>query len=339
MEDPVAMLQAYDLLSSRIYQVLIQDIESHLQLARELVIVPDQNLGYVSFESLCINPDANLVEKYSITNYAVQYAYSGTHFSRNTSARHKISEGTFGGFAPSYSTPEGEADYGDPLVSRLYRAGNFALPGARHEVESIHELMGGDKWLDNEATETMFKETVGDYDLIHLSLHGIINDEQPLYSKLAFASKDTLNDGFLNAYEIYQLPLKADLVVLSACNTGLGKLEKGEGVMSLARSFAYAGCPSLIASLWKADDQATADIMVRFYENVQANQTVSTALRQAKMDYLANQKVEALRHPYFWSAFVLYSQANPVTSSLPLLLWIGVAMVGLLIFLLIRFGT
>ena len=119
------------------------------------------------------------------------------------------------------------------------------------------------------------------------------------------------NDGFLHAYEIYNLPLQARLAVLSACETGVGELVKGEGVMSLARAFHYAGCPSVVTSLWKVDDEATAQLMQYFYENLANGKTKSTALREAKLSYLKNAP-ESKKHPLYWAGFVLIGDDSEI---------------------------
>ena len=148
----------------------------------------------------------------------------------------------------------------------------------------------------------------------------------PLYSKLVFAPSDSLEDGFLNVHEIYPLNLNADLVVLSACNTGQGKIEKGEGIMSLSRAFSYAGSPRMIASLWKADDATTSQIMVGLYKMMNDGYSIHEALREAKLKFLTDQKVTAFRHPYFWSGFVLYDQHADTLRKLPILRILGTSL-------------
>ncbi len=335
LAEPDQAIDKFDRLSHAIYQILFQDLEFN-QVENHLIIVPDQTLAYISFEALCSDPDQSLTfDKYLIGRFDITYAYSGSHHFQLKSAPTVQNKSNFAGFAPSYEAEPDTTEVQDLLVSRLYRAGEANLPGAKKEVEDIQSIMGGDIWLDQQATETAFKENIGEYDVAHLSLHGLINDDQPLYSKLVFNSRDSVNDGYLNAYEIYQLPINANLIVLSACNTGLGKLEKGEGVMSLSRTFAYAGCPQLIASLWKADDQSTSEIMTGLYTELSRKLSVTQALRQAKQKFLENQKVRAFHHPYFWAAFVPYGQSPPQVSSFPILPVIfGIIIVVLIVWII-----
>jgi CHAT domain-containing protein len=112
-----------------------------------------------------------------------------------------------------------------------------------------------------------------------------------------------INERSLNTYEIYNLKLKSDMVVLSGCNTGSGKLQKGEGVMSLARAFLYAGCPSIIMTLWSVEDASSSSIMIEFYKNIKNGYSKDEALRRAKISYLS--KADPMKaHPYFWLGYV-----------------------------------
>lgn len=136
-----------------------------------------------------------------------------------------------------------------------------------------------------------------------------------MLSSLAFTeNRDSLEDNFLQAHEIAHLHLNADLVVLSACETGYGKFEQGEGVISLARSFMYAGTPSLVVSLWQVNDQSTSVIMNSFYQNIANGMQKDVALRQAKLEYLKIAK-DIAGHPAFWSAFIQLGDTSSVKIS------------------------
>jgi CHAT domain-containing protein len=143
-------------------------------------------------------------------------------------------------------------------------------------------------------------------DIIHLGIHGVGDEEVEDNSRLIFR-KDSLDDAELYSYEIYNLDLTAGLVVLSACESGLGRNQKGEGIFSIARAFTYAGCPASVMSLWKARDVFTAEIMVQFYENLHQGASVSTSLRNAKLQFL-KQVDGPTAHPANWAAFVLNGQ-------------------------------
>jgi CHAT domain-containing protein len=179
------------------------------------------------------------------------------------------------------------------------------IPGAFDEVNGVHRVFGGKTLMRKRATEKRFKEIAGQYDILHLATHGIINNEYPMFSKLVFApGKDSVNDGFLNTYEIYNMQINAPLVVLSACNTGYGKLHKGEGIISLSRGFFTAGAKSIVMTLWSIGDKTSSMLMHNFYTNLAANQNIGDAMQKAKLDYL-EQTDEMKAHPYFWAGYIV----------------------------------
>jgi CHAT domain-containing protein len=175
----------------------------------------------------------------------------------------------------------------------------FDLPFAAKEVESISwEYPGTQAFFRQDATETNVKTSIGDYDIVHFACHGEFDRENPLFSGLLLATDDQ-NDGRLEVHEIFGLNLKATLVTLSACETGLGKIEKGDDVVGVSRAFIYAGTSSIIASLWKISDVASAVLIKRFYRNLKTEPKVD-ALRSAQLFIK-----EKFKHPAYWASFVL----------------------------------
>jgi CHAT domain-containing protein len=176
------------------------------------------------------------------------------------------------------------------------------------------------------ATRTRFEEMAAAYRVLHLATHAKADDENGEFSYLAFTeTQDTATSSRLYARDLYAMELHADLVVLSACETGIGELRRGEGTVSLAYGFAHAGVRSLITSLWRVSDRETADLMARFYAGLRRGLSKDDALRQAKLDYLAQQK--SLRaHPFFWAAFVPQGDMAPLDmpGALPVPLLAGV---------------
>ncbi|MBP6820999.1 MAG: CHAT domain-containing protein, partial [Acidobacteria bacterium] len=188
------------------------------------------------------------------------------------------------------------------------------LPFSRDEATEIAKLFPAGKadlFLDKNATEenAKTKDLLGQYGIVHFSTHGLPHEDRPRFSSLimsspAKAKQDTatIEDGWLSAYEIFNLKLKANLVVLSACETGLGKEVKGEGLMSLTRAFMYAGAPSVVVSLWKVNDAASKDLMVAFYRQLRGGEKLSysEALRRAQLEMIGKGNA-----PKFWAPFVL----------------------------------
>jgi CHAT domain-containing protein len=162
----------------------------------------------------------------------------------------------------------------------------------------------GDYFVNSDATEQKFYDVAGDYRMVHLSTHGVADARQGDYSYLAFAEqKDSIENEFLYVRDIYNTQLNADLVFLSACETAQGELQRGEGIISLARAFAYAGAKSIITTLWQVDDAATKDISIEFYKNLKKGLTKDFALRQAKLRHIKSAR-SAQKHPFFWAAMI-----------------------------------
>lgn len=160
--------------------------------------------------------------------------------------------------------------------------------------------------MKENATEENVKKpgNLAKFNYIHFATHGTINDQKPDLSSLVLTKgSNSAEDGLLQANEIFNLKLKADLVVLSACRTGLGKLVRGEGFIGLTRAFMYAGTPSVLVSLWSVSDISTATLMGEFYRNLVKNKLSKTdALRKAQLNLLVNEKFS---HPFYWAPFIL----------------------------------
>lgn len=295
-----------------LYQKLYQPIEKQID-TENILIIPDGILAYIPFEVLLQKsvPETKinyLSLPYLLKEKSISYAYSSSIWLHHLPTNRASSKACVA-FAPVFegeskgTTSRGEID--------APRQGLAALTQTREEVRQIAKQTGGDVFLENEATETHFKAISADYNVIHLATHTLINDESPLDLKLVFAAEKDKNDGYLYLYELYGMRLNAQMAVLSACNTGYGRLQRGEGVMSLARGFAQAGVPSVVMSLWTAQDQSTSQIMTSFYENLSKGESKDAALRHAKLAYLDNtQKIAS--HPYFWSAFVVLGDTEAI---------------------------
>ena len=218
-------------------------------------------------------------------------------------------KGPFLAFAPSFGENQEIAE--NDKITDL--RGNLSpLYHNIPEVEAIQKLLGGKVFGGSAATEAAFVANASDYKIIHLSTHGKANDKVGDYAFLAFAEiPDSLENEKLYNRDLYNLRLNADMVVLSACETGIGELQRGEGIISLARGFSYAGAKSLITSLWNVDDAKTKELMEGFYRYIKAGKAKDEALHLAKLDYLSRRRsVDA--HPFYWAAFVAMGDMEPV---------------------------
>lgn len=209
------------------------------------------------------------------------------------------------------------------------------LPGASIEIKEISKDWDGDYYFASLANEATFKEKCKDYQIIHLALHGFLDDQYPAYSRLKFSNGDNSSDGLLYPYEIYGLNVGAELVVLSACNSGTGKIENGEGIESLGRAFAFAGANSLLLSKWEVSDATTPLIMKYFYEGLKEGLTKSEALRLAKVKFLEHDADNITSSPYYWDSFYVLGDDKPIEKGFPAkkILWVSGVM--LFIFLLV----
>jgi CHAT domain-containing protein len=253
--------------------------------------------------------------KYAINDFQISLANSATILTSTGFSRKKMKPANiFAGFAPDYSGIAESDTLDNQFMAVLVRSGNLQLPGASEEVNLIANLVKGNAFTGAKATEKLFKEVAGNYKILHLAMHGLIDDLEPLNSELVFTPvQDSINDGYLNLSEVYNLRLHSELVVLSACNTGVGKIQKGEGNMSLSRAFRYAGSEGIIMSLWKVPDEATSEIMVDFYKNILNEKTKDQSLREAKLAFLKKYADDPLQsHPFFWAGFVPIGIMKPV---------------------------
>ena len=242
----------------------------------KMVIIPDNVLHYIPFEILQNEKNETLIK-----NYTISYAGSIKIYLelKNQFFDYDLPNYWIG-FSPQY----------EPSNS---------LSSTLNETIEISNLFDGKAFVGNDSSIKNFLENSKDHSIMHLAMHAEINDENPLYNRLIFS------DGELTSSQIYFSDIKANLAVLSACNTGFGKLEKGEGVMSMARAFNYSGVPSIVMSLWQIPDKESKKIMISFYKHLKRGERKNEALKNAKLDYLSTTKDKNLRHPYYWSGFVL----------------------------------
>lgn len=327
-----------------LYNCLVAPVNS-LIVGKELIIVPDGELALIPFEALLTNKVHNDEINYQslpylIKKHAISYTNSATllfNEMQNAKTAQKTTSESILAFAPSFENNlMAYNNTTDTIRSKL-----TPLSWTHEEVNNLSSYFNTQIYLDSEATEKNFIQEAGEYSIIHIATHGLIDDENPMYSKIAFTAneKDTLNDGYLHTFELYNTQLNADMVVLSACNTGYGKIIKGEGVLNLARGFFYAGCKSVVMSLWVADDRSTATLMGDFYKYLADNEPKNRALQNAKLDYLKNS--EGLKaHPYYWSQFVVSGNTDPISNSSfftkTLFLYLGGIFLLLVLFYFVR---
>jgi len=275
-----------------------------------LILVPDDGLVFVPFEMLLSNsqPAAWADLPWLVVDYNVGYAYSATllHMQQDLSRQHAREarpQYVFGGFAPSYDP----AKWNQQDSSTLFHDQVYAVQSTLAEVRKVHRLIGGEDFYDDQATEAQFRLTAPNCRVLLLAMHGFADDQHPELARLLFGNpvRESINDNILFANELQIMQLHADLVVLSACHTGYGKLNKGEGVYSLARAFAAAGVPCTVMSLWRLHEDTGPAIVETFFKYLQAGRPKDEALRLAKLDFLRNPNNAEASSPYYWAGIMV----------------------------------
>jgi len=315
INNPLQLYRNYAHSANELYSILLRPFKEQIK-GKDLVIVPDGQLGYISFESLLAAlPSLQKVDyrnlHYVLRDHSISYGYSAALLIKAMDRQPGHPRGDLLAFAPAVFDPSAPlsanasryATRGDELVN---------LPQTLYEVASIGKILKGKVLMQEQATESMFKALAQSYRILHIATHGLVDNEHPMYSRLAFYREpDQYEDGYLNTYELFNMKLNAEMAVLSACNTGFGKHVKGEGLMTLARGFMYSGVPSLVISLWKVEDRSTASIMESFYQYLKEGMPKDEALRQAKLDYITSAGNLAAS-PYFWSSFIAIGDTQPI---------------------------
>ncbi|MEZ4886283.1 MAG: CHAT domain-containing tetratricopeptide repeat protein [Chitinophagales bacterium] len=298
-----------------IYQYLVKDMLPEKNLTNQiksLTVIPDGIMGYIPFEALLVQYPNN-VEKidfslanldYLIEEYSLSYAYSATLLLEGLEESSKsVAKGSYIGFAPVFEKQvksDTTKSYGSCLTTELETLAESEL-----EVKRLGDMMNGKVFLKEEATKQNFMKNRANGRILHLATHACLSQADPMFSTIHFV------DDYLSTYELFNIRLDVDLAILSACNTGSGTYIPGEGIMSLSKGFLYAGCPSIITSLWSVNDKASAEIMLNLHVNLLEGQSKNDALRSAKLQYLETEP-NRLLPPYFWATFVHIGNPKPI---------------------------
>ncbi len=285
----------------RLYELLVAPLTELLEGERQLLVVPDRSLHLLPFEALWMSDPAATASagtpRYLVERWAVAYVPSASVLDA------LAHEPPRRGDAPVHELVAfADPDYG--AAAGRWRE----LPGTRSEVAGIAELYPSSRvalFLGTDATEENVKtrDVVATARRLHFATHGTFDELRPRHSALVLSlDPEAREDGFLRVHEIFSLQLAAELVVLSACETGLGEEVVGEGLIGLTRGFLYAGVPRVVVSLWQVDDEAAAALTTGFYRALEGSPDAATALRKAKLTLLRD---ERLSHPAHWASFVL----------------------------------
>ncbi|NPA67690.1 MAG: CHAT domain-containing protein, partial [Chlorobi bacterium] len=290
-----------------LYLDLFKEVDETVK-TENIIIVPDEEIAFISFDALQPEFKRQKIINYSAPDYLIyKYCFSYAYSSPLLFGRSKRKFDTFVyAFAPVYND-----SINNPLRQNF---GN--LKQTQNEIKSVLGYFNGKAYTGSSALEDSLKTVFGKCGIIHIAGHASYEDTEREFSFLAFSDKPGISheDGLLFAYEIESLNICSPMVVLSACNTGRGRLYSGEGVYSLARSFLTAGVLSVVYSLWNVNDNSAYEIMAKFYEYLSKGEMKNKALRAAKLNYL-NTATPMAADPRYWSGYVISGDISPVVKS------------------------
>lgn len=310
LNNPKSDLEALNKKSFQLYsQFLAPNIENVSE--KNIIIIADGLLNYLPFSSLSVTGST----EYLVENRVISYVNSATllkQLSENTSINNKVLA-----FAPSFNGQD---------------ANNLlALPNNKNEAADILNYFNGKTLTDSHATLQNFNTESADFGLLHFATHAILDDENPEYSYLAFQPDGKSNLLYVN--DLYNLNSNTSLVTLSACESGIGDLKRGEGFISLARGFYFSGAKSIASTLWKINDGSSSKIMGAFYKNLSKGHEKNVALQKAQSAFIHENSQNALAHPYYWSGFLISGNMQAIETANN---WLWYAL-GTLSFLILLF--
>ncbi len=311
----------------QIYQKIFEPLEPRFSGAEELLIVADDTLHFLPFEALARSPALGRRDRrthyaeyasvdWLVRHYTVSYALSATSLDPRMGDSRPVPPRML-----AFAEPLAGADDLNPRPTplrgsrqtRALLASLAPLPRAVEEVQTVKRLMKNrlsvTALTGAEATETAYLKNAGGAGYLHFAVHSLVDETYPEYSTLVL-SRDAAEDGFLQTFELADAPLHAELVVLSACETGLGRLYRSEGLLGLKKSFLGAGARAVVVSLWSVEDSIT-DFVAEFYQRLERGADRASALRDAKLAYMKSNRplgggqTLSLSHPVFWAPMTI----------------------------------
>jgi CHAT domain-containing protein len=324
--------------ASFLYIKLFFPVEAYLKECDHLRVITDAYLANLPFECLIASKASSTQGfkefDYLIRHYCFSYAPSAAMaFEKQTIMATSAKPGMIG-FAPVFSA-DMKTTYAGYMAEKPDSLW-LSLPEQRWSLRFASEIEGlipGQWFTDTAATASRFRAYAGDYQIIHIASHTLVDEQNPMNGRIVFAKNDqdtTATNGYVCASDLYGMELNAALAVLGSCATGQGKSSIGEGMISLAYAFNYAGCASLVYSLWSVDEKETSALMLAFYQGIKKGLPKDDALHQAKIKRLDGAN-EITANPYYWAGFVVSGDTSPI--AMPgtglNLLWVSMG-VGLL---------
>lgn len=328
--------------SVSLYNQLWKPLED-LVKTKHVIIIPDRQLFNLSFEMLTpfkIDNYSEMATNSLLSKYIISYNYSS--LLTNKPSETKEYHNNFVAFVPEFND-QMKRDYQIAIKDSLELDKTYLTllpqPFTKDLAHTSTRLFKGTSFLNERSTKTLFMHSAKEHKIIHIGTHAESNNISPELSRLVFAkSMDSTSTGtnYLYTYEIYNTNLSSNLAILTACETGKPSYQAGEGMISLAHAFNYAGSESILTSLWKIDEQSSAKIIESFYTYLKKGWTKDKALQQAKLDYISTADGRTA-HPQYWAGLVLIGDTSPIQlqSSSNLIYWVlgGLCIVIIIVFL------
>lgn len=321
-------------LGTYLYNLLIYPVEYFIP--PRVTIIVDQELALLPFDALIKTaperPGRFRNYDFLLHHHTISYGYSVTLW---IEMMRKQAAGTnrLLAFAPSFSAETGQESSEESAFVQQSKFND--LKYNQDEVVQIGDIFRSRILTGEEATKDAFISLGGDYGILHLATHSVVDPENGEQTYLAFYPGN--DSSLLYAREMYSMPLKAELVTLSACETGVGEIRAGEGVISLARAFSYAGARSIVNSLWPVNDMSTSQVMKYFYANLKKGLPKDLALQEARIDYIESQ-AHTEAHPYFWAGFIPAGNMQPIKGQGAIPQWLIFAGLYFLLLMMIYFA-
>lgn len=320
----------------KLYQELWQPIKNKITTDK-VIIIPDGYLFNLSFESLTptkISTFKDLATNSLLAKHNISYNYSLLLIDNKKVINY---DKDFIAFAPEFNAKM-KKDYSITITDSISIDKTYLSllpqPFSVDLAKEYSKYFNGNYFINENASKQVFKNEANEHKIIHIGTHAESNNITPELSRLIFAKTNENQDNSLYTYEIYNQSLNSNLAILTACETGKPTYQAGEGMISLAHAFNYAGSESILTSLWKIDEKSSAKIVELFFENIKKGMSKDVALKNAKLSYIAKAKGRTAS-PEYWAGLVLIGDATPIAlnSSSNLLYWVIILAVLLLIFI------
>ncbi len=315
-QHPVTHIQSFASSSYSLYKILLSGIEDKF-FGKELIIVPHSELAYLPFETLLTEDYSDKTPRFKefpwlIKKQTVSYAYNTALLDKYSLEPVRFNK--LLAFAPDY---KGNT-VADSINLNSEQFLDSLLPplnGAQEEILAIEQHYKTKVFSGRDANKRNFIASMQENDVIHLAMHSLNDEIQPFNSQIVFASEGELSGSF-KASEIYNYSIKSPLTILSSCSSGSGQKQKGEGLLSIARAFTFAGVESQVMTLWPVNDASGAIITQGLYAELSKGHNKNVALQESKLSYLANSD-GIHSHPYYWANYVLSGNTKPIEQKMP----------------------